>query len=217
MNRSLIIPHCNRWLILALAVATTGCAGKTADAGAGQTTAATAPESEAQLMQKGTSLLYQARDPIGAEAVFREVLQRNSTHYGAQYQLAVSLDRGGKPREARGMWEAVLKNAQNVRDSATLRTARARLAAPDTASQSAMMALGLDLLYKRNDAASAAEQFRSVLARNPTHYGATFQLATALDKSGQRAQARPLWEKVLGMAVSYKDDRTAEIARNRLR
>lgn len=80
-----------------------------------------------------------------------------------------------------------------------------------------MMALGLDLLYKRNNAAAAAEQFRKVLARNPTHYGATYQLAMALDRSGQPAQARPLWEKVLGMAVMYKDARTEQTARDRLK
>jgi cytochrome c-type biogenesis protein CcmH/NrfG len=192
-----------------------GACGKAADTGAGQTAATGADE--AQLMQRGTNLLYQANDPIGAGAVFRDVLQRNPTHYGAQYQLAVSLDRGGKPREARSLWEKVLKNAEDARDSTTARTARSRLAAPDTASQSAMMALGLDLLYKRNDAAGAIGQFRKVLERNPTHYGATYQLATALDKAGQAAQARQVWEKVLGMAVTYKDDKIAETARSRLR
>jgi Tfp pilus assembly protein PilF len=205
----------NRYLIVALMFLNGACAGKASDAGAGQTAAGGLDEG--QLMQKGTSLLYQAQDPVGAEAVFRDVLQRNRTHYGAQYQLAVSLDRGGKPREARPLWEKVLKNAENARDSTTAGTARSRLAAPDTASQSAMMALGLDLLYKRNDAAAAADQFRKVLERNPTHYGASYQLATALDKAGQAAQARPVWEKVLGMAVTYKDDRTAAAARNRLR
>jgi Tfp pilus assembly protein PilF len=203
------------FLILALVIVNGACAGKASDTGPGQTAAAGADE--AQLMQKGTSLLYQTQDPIGAEAVFRGVLQRNPTHYGAQYQLAVSLDRGGKPREARRLWERVLRDAENARDSTTARTARSRLAAPDTASQGAMMALGLDLLYKRNDAATAADQFRKVLERNPTHYGATYQLATALDKAGRAAQARPVWEKVLGMAVTYKDDRIAEAARNRLR
>lgn len=204
----------SRWLAVAasfVVVACTGSGGKDA----GQTAAAA--DAEPQLMQQGTGLLYQGGDPIGAEAVFREVLRRNPAHYGAQYQLAVSLDRGGKPVEARPLWEAVLRNAESARDSQTARTARARLAAPDTASATAMMALGLDLLYKRNNAAAAAEQFRKILERNPTHYGATYQLATALDKSGQTAQARRVWEKVLGMAVTYKDARIEETARNRLR
>lgn len=203
----------SRWLAVAASFAVVACTGKGAR-DAGQT--AVAADSEQQLMQQGTGLLYQGEDPLAAEAVFREVLRRSPTHYGAQYQLAVSLDRGGKPVEARPMWEAVLKNAESARDSATVRTARLRLAAPDTASVTATMALGLDLL-KRNNPAAAAEQFRKVLTRNPTHYGATYQLATALDRSGQQTQARPVWEKVLGMAVMYKDARTEEIARSRLR
>jgi tetratricopeptide repeat protein len=52
-----------------------------------------------------------------------------------------------------------------------------------TAVQAAMRA-GLDALYQRNDPAAAVARFREVLARNPTHYGATLQLAKALDRSG---------------------------------
>ena len=207
---------CSRWLAVAASLMLSACADKGARS-AGQTTGAAVPASEAQLMQQGTNLLYQAGDPIGAEAVFRDVLRRNPTHYGAQYQLAVSLDRGGKPVEARAMWEAVLKNAESVRDSTTARAARSRLASPDTASPGAMMALGLDLLYKQNKPGAAAEQFRKVLDRNPAHYGATYQLATALDRAGQPAQAQRIWERVLGMAVTYKDAATEQTARSRLK
>lgn len=179
--------------------------------------AAGASAAEAALMQRGTNMLYQGSDPVGAEAVFREVLQRNASHYGARYQLAVALDRGGKPVEARGVWETVLGSAETIGDSATMRTARARLAVPDTASEAAMMALGLDLLYRQSNPTAAAEQFRKVLQKNAAHYGATYQLATALDRAGQRAQATPIWQRVLGMAVASKDTKTAETARTRLR
>lgn len=178
---------------------------------------AAAADPDAQAMQRGLGLLHERKDPVGAEAVFREVLQRTPTHYGARYQLAVALDRGGRPGEARAVWQQVLGAAQNVADSATIRTAQARLAAPDTASQEAMMILGLDLMYRQANPNAAAEQFRRILQRNPTHYGATYQLATALDKAGQRAQATPLWQKVLGMAITYKDDKTAQTARERLK
>ena len=172
---------------------------------------------DAQLMQRGVALLYQTGDPIGAEAVFRQVLQQNPNHYGAQYQLAVALDRSGKPADARPTWETVLRNAQAVHDTTTERTARTRLAAPDTASEAGMMALGLDLLYRQNNPSAAADQFRKVLTRNSSHYGATYQLATALDRSGRQVEARGLWEKVLGMAETYKDQKTVEIARAKLR
>ena len=177
---------------------------------------ASAVESEAQLMSRGVDLLYKKADPIAAEGVFRQVLQRNPSHYGAQYQLAMSLDRGGQPSLARPLWTTVLKNAEAARDTATARTASVRLAQPDTASESAMMAFGVDLLYRRNNPTAAAEQFRGVLRKNPKHYGAMYQLATALEKSGQAAQARPVWQQVLGMATMYKDERTAETARAKL-
>lgn len=178
--------------------------------------AATTSESDSAVMERGLGLLYQQGNPVAAEGAFRQILQRNPTHYGATYQLAIALDRGGRPAEARPVWLDVQRLAQSYSDSATMRTARERLARPDTASQEAMMTLGLDLLYRQNDPAAAAEQFRGVLRKNPTHYGATYQLASALDKSGQAAQARPLWQKVLGMATTFKDEATAKTARERL-
>ena len=202
--------------LVAGAVAMSACTNDKKSEAPATTGATTAAEGDAQLMGRGLDLLYKKADPIAAEGVFRDVLQRNPTHYGAQYQLAVSLDRGGRPTEARPLWTSVLKNAEASRDSATARTARTRLASPDTASESAMMALGLDLLYRRNNPPAAAEQFRGVLRKNPRHYGATYQLAVALDKAGQGAQARPVWQQVLGMATMYKDQRTADTARARL-
>ena len=80
-----------------------------------------------------------------------------------------------------------------------------------------MMALGLHHLYTQNDAAAAAQQFRNVIAKVPTHYGATYQLAKSLDILGQRDQAMPLWRKVLGMATQYRDDKTILQARERLK
>lgn len=170
-----------------------------------------------QLMDRGLALLYKSGDPVGAEQNFRAVLARNGAHYGARYQLAVALDRGGRPAEARSEWTQVLQQAQSFNDSATMKTALARLGSPDTASLPAMMVLGVDLLYRQNNPAAAEAQFRKVLQRNPNHYGATYQLATALDKKGDSAQARALWTKVLGMATQYKDERTVATARSRLR
>ena len=192
-------------LLLALAACTKGDANN-----------AGAADPDAQLMTRGLAEL-QRGDPATAERTFRELLAKNPNHYGGHYQLAVALDRGGKPADARREWEYVKNAAQSSNDSATLRTATARLAMPDTASQEAMMARGLDLLYTGNDPAGAAEEFRKVLRKNATHYGATYQLATALDRAGQRAAAKPYWEKALGMAISFKDEKTASVARERLK
>ena len=176
-------------------------------------------KSDQVVMQEGLDKMYSktAPDPIGAAAKFREVLKHTPTHYGAHYQLAVALDRGGSPRAARAEWEAVKKGAQAINDQQTLATATKRLASPDTASQEAMMTLGLHYAYVRKDYAAAITQFRAVIRKNPTHYGANFQLAKALDLSGQKAQATPVWQVVLGMATQYKDQQTIAIARERLK
>ena len=84
------------------------------------------------------------------------------------------------------------------------------------ASQDVLMQAGLDLLYTRRDPAAAAVEFRKVLALNPAHYGATYQLAVALDQAGKPAEARPLWEQALRMSEGYNDKETADTARARL-
>ncbi len=71
---------------------------------------------------------------------------------------------------------------------------RAALAVPGPGKAPAerdLMQSGLDLLYRRQQPDAAAEQFRSVLAHNPTHYGATFQLAMALDRAGEDDGSAP--------------------------
>lgn len=178
--------------------------------------AALAADPDVAAMARGVDQLYTANDPVAAEATFREILQRTPTHYGAQYQLAMAVDRGGRPVEARPLWDTMLKRAEAINDSNTVRTARTRLAAPDTASQEAMMVLGVDLLRRQNNASAAADEFRRILKKNPAHYGATFQLAMSLESQGRTAEARPLWQKVLGMATGYKDSSTVATARRYL-
>ena len=106
--------------------------------------------------------------------------------------------------------------AEGYRDAETAAAARARLARTDVVSEEAMMKVGLAALHDRHDPTAAAAAFRKVLERNPTHYGATFQLASALDAAGKRSEARPVWEKVLAMAEGYHDAATAAAARARL-
>jgi uncharacterized membrane protein len=84
------------------------------------------------------------------------------------------------------------------------------------ASEEATMKAGLDLLYEGRNPGAAEPFFRRVLERNPAHYGATYQLAVALDRTGKADEARRLWEAVLRMADGYKDSQTAATARARL-
>lgn len=176
-----------------------------------QTASATTAEAR---MSEGMERLD--RDPGAAADAFREVLRTNPTHYGARFQLAKALDLAGRPAEARPIWVEVLGAAESINDASAAGIARARLAQPDTLSQAALMNQGLDLLYRKGDPAGAGDKFRQVLQRNPTHYGATFQLARALDQAGKSNEARPYWQKMVTMADAIKDTSTADTARARL-
>jgi Flp pilus assembly protein TadD len=178
------------------------------------------PQSESAMMSAGLHALYSGRDPNAAIVQFRKVLEKNPNHYGATFQLAMALDQSGKPNDARPVWEQVLKMAEENKDKDTANTARARLAKPAVASaefsQEETMKKGLDLLYARNNPNAAAAEFRKVLERNPHHYGANFQLATALDRSGKSKEARPVWEKMLKLAEATNDKETITAVRARL-
>ena len=78
------------------------------------------------------------------------------------------------------------------------------------------MNAGLEALHTRHDPETAIADFRKVLEHTPDHYGATFQLAAALEAAGRRDEARPLWEKMLQMAEASEDMETADKARARL-
>lgn len=80
----------------------------------------------------------------------------------------------------------------------------------------ALMQAGLDALFQRNDAATAAARFRDVLARHPEHYGAHVQLARVLDQQGNRAEAGVWWAKVLELAQLATDTALVRQATMRL-
>ena len=183
---------------------------------AGLVACARKAETVDQLMSAGVDALYAKNDAKTAIEKFHKVLDQNPVHYGATYQLATALDRAGKRDEARPYWEKMLTLAEASRDDKTIAIARARLGRPLLKPEETGMKAGLDALYGQKDPVAAAVEFRRVLAANPDHYGATYQLATALDRSGKPAEARPLWEKVLAMAEGYKDAQTVATARARL-
>lgn len=168
------------------------------------------------LMRKGLDSLYVRNDPEAAAVALRAVLAKNPEHYGATFQLAVALDRCGRTAEAGPVWEKSLAMAEAVKDEKTADAARKRLGLPGPSPADAAMKAGLDALYHKKDVAAAIVEFRKVLALNPEHYGATYQLATALDLAGKRDEARPLWKKTLEMAKGYKDKATMDTATARL-
>jgi tetratricopeptide (TPR) repeat protein len=79
-----------------------------------------------------------------------------------------------------------------------------------------LMQAGLDALYKQGEPSKAAARFREVLARNPDHYGATLQLAKALDGAGKPEESVVLWRRMLMMATAAGDAETIQTVRARL-
>jgi tetratricopeptide (TPR) repeat protein len=160
-------------------------------------------------MREGLEALHAGR-PADAVDVFREVLTRMPSHYGARYQLAVALDAVGDHAWAELLWQEVQTNARAVGDLATAETASRRAT---SARRAASMKEGLRLLQDAGDPDAAAEVFRQVLADLPTHYGAAFHLACALERSDRPDAAIEPWRRVLEMARGYHDARTQARAR----
>ena len=167
-------------------------------------------------MSDGLRSLYELHDPEAAVRDFEAVLRAEPGHYGATFQLARALDAAGRPEQARPYWVKMFSMADAARDQDTLRIARERLARPDAPAPDSLMKTGIDALYTRHDPEAAARAFREVLRANPQHYGATYQLAAALDQLGRRDEALPLWRAVLAMAERSGDSATAATARARI-
>lgn len=84
-------------------------------------------------------------------------------------------------------------------------------------SDSVAMDAGLTALYRAGDLREAVACFRLVLARKPAHYGATFQLAKALDVAGLTADATVQWRRMLTLASAARDSATLAAVLARLR
>lgn len=168
------------------------------------------------LMRRGLDLLNKEYEPEQAGALFQKILEANPNHYGATFQLASALDLAGRPAEARPVWEKMLAMAEQIGDVKTVAATKERLAKLDAVGESAFMYAGLRAFFKQKNPAEASNLFRRVLAANPSHYGATYQLAAALDAAGKQAEAEPYWTKALAMAEKSNDQATISKARARL-
>lgn len=178
----------------------------------GDPTADWARAEEAKAMEAGVQALYRERDPARAVEAFARLLQKNPNHYGANFQLAMALEQANRTEEAVGRWARVRDLAVAAKDPATEKTAREHL----DAAVAALMQNGLALLYEKKLPAEAAQAFQRVLSLVPSHYGATYQLAVALDRAGQEEAALKAWAQVVPLAESFADAATLAAARARL-
>lgn len=79
------------------------------------------------------------------------------------------------------------------------------------------MAAGLVYHRRLGAPATAVERYRDVLRLNPSHYGAHYQLATALLAAGREAEARAAWRDFVPLAEALGDRESLENAPARLR
>ena len=142
-----------------------------------------------------------------------EAVRLNPGLAPAHYYRGRVLEKLGRTEEAAAAYgQALAIDPRHLEAS----NAVARLTPNGASSAEALMQSGLDALYAQRKPEEAAAYFRKVLDRNPTHYGATYQLAKALDTSGHGDEAQRLWATVLQMAEGYGDQTTAATARARL-
>lgn len=174
-------------------------------------------DSDEALMKEGLESLYTRKDAPAAEIAFRKVLARHPAHYGATFQLARTLDAEGRPAEAVPFWSRTLMMAESYRDQQTAATAFGRLEHESTLDDDALIALALHVRYNLNDPVRSVSMFQQVLVRSPAHYGATYQLASALDAAGSPAAARLMWERMLFLANAVHDEGTASTVRERMK
>ena len=79
------------------------------------------------------------------------------------------------------------------------------------------MRAGLVYAYRLRDGATAADRFRSVLAIDPAHYGAHYQLAVALLAAGRHDEALAAWSRFRPMAEAIGDQASLDAAPAELR
>lgn len=162
-------------------------------------------------------------NPQHAAALYAQLVARRPDDLDAVTDLAAALDAAGRTDEARPAWMRALQLAKVRGDAAQIARSSARLegvirsVAEEVELEKRLMQVGLDALYTRNDPERAISVFREILAHNATHYGATYQLAAALERVGRIDEARAMWPRVLEMARSYGDTSTIALVEARMR
>jgi tetratricopeptide (TPR) repeat protein len=92
-----------------------------------------------------------------------------------------------------------------------------RSSAADPTNADAAMKAGLLYQYRLGDSAAAAERFRKVLALNPDHYGAHYQLAVALLAANRVDEAASAWRAFVARAHAIGDRQSIDGAPAALR
>ncbi len=178
-------------------------------------TAAPSSQNHEALMNDGLDLLYTQNDPKAAASTFSDILAQDAAHYGASFQHAKALDMAQDLEASLSAWSRFLPMAEASRDGESLAWATERIDALSAAINecNALMEQGVSLLHTEQNAHAAAELFSTVLSRWPTHYGAAYQRAQALERDGQAETAKNAWEQVMVQAQQIDAENDVAAAR----
>ena len=121
----------------------------------------------------------------------------------AEYRITTSLDPQhtdawigqGRLLEQRARWAEAADAYEHARTT-------------DPTRAEASMLAGLVYHYHLGQPALAVERYRDVLLRNPTHYGAHYQLAVALLAAGRLDDARAAWQAFVPEAEKINDQKS---------
>lgn len=175
-----------------------------------------------QAMIQGVSLLHELGDPEAAISHFSTVLEYNPEHYGALYQIASAFERTQQLYLAHLTWVKFEPLARQSKDSTSLSHAQERIATLKIrmSTLEEKMVKGVELLHGQGRPAEALPYFEDLRNAWPSHYGARYQHALALEQTGQHGASEGAWLQFLASAEdnnNREDIQTAKAAIVRVR
>ena len=173
-------------------------------------------------MNQGVRLLHEIGDAETAIRHFSVVLKQNAEHYGARYQIAKAFEKTQQLHLAHRAWSRFEPMARLSKDSPALKHAQERIATLENqmTALEKQMDKGVDLLHVQKRPDDAVAVFKKVRSAWATHYGARYQLALALEQSGQNNAAEGAWSQFLDVAEATnnrEDIQAAKAAISRVR
>ncbi len=160
------------------------------------------------------SVLESAEGNAAAATAWAREAVRHGPHLSrAHFYLGSALEKQGDLAEAAAEYRRALEIEPN---DAAVKAAVERVGKPHTPTDVERMTTALRLLDVERKPDAAIAELRALLAQNPTHYGAHWQMARALDAAGRRAEARLAWQKMLELAVRWNNAGDEQKVRARL-
>jgi len=168
-----------------------------------------------QSMNQGVSLLHELGDPEAAIRHFSAVLEHNPEHYGALYQIATAFERTQELYLAHETWGKFEPLARQSEDAPSLSHAQERIATLKNrmAALEEKMGTGVDLLHAQGRPADALPYFEDIRNAWPSHYGARYQHALALEQTGKHEASENAWLQFLTSAEANNNREDTEAAK----